>query len=271
MLQIKRIPIDSIVPAPYNPRIELKPGMREYDKLQRSLNEFGCVEPLVWNKQTKHLVGGHQRLSVLRAKGLTHIEVSVVDLDEPRERALNLALNKIQGGWDNKALAHLLKELADGMEVDLALTGFDPAEIDGLIEDAFGFEETGDQGAGDLASKAITKPGDLIELGSHRLLCGDSTDPETVQRLMGSERAALFATDPPYLVDYDGTNRPRGNKDWSGTPRGLRLTPSALTPEPKGGSLQPTPPNQVAHSTRATRQVKSQATVRDDIFRRKIT
>ena len=215
-LDIKRIPIHDIVPAPYNPRIELKPGMREYDKLDRSLDEFGCVEPLVWNKRTKHLVGGHQRLSVLKARGEKVVEVSVVDLDEARERALNLALNKIQGGWDNKALAHLLKELADGMEVDLELTGFDLAEIDGLIEDAFGFDAAHDPGMGDPASKAITRPGDLIELGSHRLLCGDCTDPETVQQLMGSERAALFATDPPYLVDYDGTNHPR-NKDWSGT------------------------------------------------------
>ncbi|MFU8829595.1 MAG: DNA methyltransferase [Phycisphaerales bacterium] len=216
MLEIKRIPIARITPAPYNPRIELKPGMREYDKLARSLGEFGCVEPLVWNKRSGHLVGGHQRLSVLKAQGVTHVEVSVVDLDDGRERALNLALNKIQGGWDNKALAQLLKELADGFELDLDLTGFDPAEIDGLIEDAFGFEQTQDQGAGDLASKAITKPGDLIELGSHRLLCGDCTDVGTVARLMGSERADLFATDPPYLVDYDGTNHPR-NKDWSST------------------------------------------------------
>lgn len=161
-------------------------------------------------------MGGHQRLSVLKARGATHVEVSVVELDEARERALNLALNKIQGGWDNRALAELLRELSESFEADLELTGFDPAEIDGIIEDHFGFEHVNESTGKCASQHTVTQPGDLIELGDHRLLCGDCTDPDTVRRLMGAERADLFATDPPYLVDYDGTNHPR-NRDWSGT------------------------------------------------------
>ena len=89
-LTIRRVPLSSLNPAPYNPRVQLKPGDAEFESLRRSMGSFGCVEPLVWNTRTGHLVGGHQRLAVLKAAGATETDVSVVDLPLAREQALNL-------------------------------------------------------------------------------------------------------------------------------------------------------------------------------------
>jgi len=92
---IRSIPIARINPAPYNPRKDLAPGDPEYRKLARSLDEFGCVEPLVWNQRTGHLVAGHQRFKILKARGQARVQVSVVSLPLAKEKVLNLALNKI--------------------------------------------------------------------------------------------------------------------------------------------------------------------------------
>ncbi len=231
-MKIQRIATSRIKPAAYNPRIALKPGDPDYERLVRSISEFGLVEPLIWNKRTGNLVGGHQRLTVLLAQGATDVDVSVVDLSLEREKALNIALNKISGDWDQEKLAKLLDELTRIPDFDVGLTGFDAPEADALIAGMLhgddGPEETFDLAAA-LANAAtpVTRPGDLIVLGKdpklqHRLLCGDCTDPAQVRRLMDGKRAVLFATDPPYLVNYDGTNhpgtaasRPTKNKDWS--------------------------------------------------------
>lgn len=139
-LEIKRVRLADIRPALYNPRKDLKPGDPEYEKIKRSIEEFGCVEPLVMNKRGNRLIGGHQRLKILLEKGVKEFEVSVVDLDEKKERALNIALNKIQGEWDFTKLADLLVELDDG-ELDLSLTGFDDEEIEKLLTSVPEFEK----------------------------------------------------------------------------------------------------------------------------------
>ncbi len=102
-MNIQTIPIHKIEAAPYNPRKDLKPGDPEYEKLKRSIDTFGCVEPLVWNQRSGHLVGGHQRFKILVARGDQEFQVSVVDLPPEQERALNVALNKISGDWDARA------------------------------------------------------------------------------------------------------------------------------------------------------------------------
>jgi ParB-like chromosome segregation protein Spo0J len=132
-MEIRRMPIDRLNPAPYNPRKDLKPGDPEYERLKKSIMEFDLVEPLVWNKQTGRLVSGHQRLKVLRELGYKEVEVSVVDLPEDKEKALNVALNKIQGEWDEEKLEALLEELyREGL---WELTGFDAAEIKRMVSE----------------------------------------------------------------------------------------------------------------------------------------
>lgn len=124
------MPIKDIRPAEYNPRKNLTPQDPEYKKLRRSIEEFSLVEPLVWNRRTGNLVGGHQRLKVLRELGVKEVEVSVVDLPPEKEKALNVALNKIQGDWDDAFLVELLQELE--AEGQLNLTGFSKADMQKL-------------------------------------------------------------------------------------------------------------------------------------------
>ena len=131
---VKRVPISAVNPAPYNPRKDLKPGDAEYEKLKRSIDHWDLVEPLVWNRRTGNLVGGHQRLKILIQRGDAEVDVSVVDLDPENEKALNLALNKIQGDWDEDALRALLEELSR-TDIDLELTGFSETELTGLLQD----------------------------------------------------------------------------------------------------------------------------------------
>ena len=131
-MQIETVPIDKLNPAEYNPRRDLKPGDPDYDKLKKSILAFDMVEPLVWNKKSGNLVGGHQRLKVLKELGYTETEVSVVNLSPSKEKALNLALNKIQGEWDYPTLKDLLQDLDTG-EFDLEITGFDLGEIENLM------------------------------------------------------------------------------------------------------------------------------------------
>ena len=202
---IEKIKAERLLPAGYNPRKDLKPGDPEYEKLKRSMDEFGYVEPVIWNKQTGRVVGGHQRLKVLLAMGLTEIDCVVVDLSEEREKALNVALNKISGDWDKDKLGLLIADL-QGSRFDVSLTGFEPAELDALFKDSLrdGVKDDDFDVDAELKQPALTKAGDVWTLGRHRLVCGDSTKPETFALLMDGKLANLVVTDPPYNVNYDG-------------------------------------------------------------------
>lgn len=125
-MELRQIEISKLNPAAYNPRKILTPDEPEYAKLERSILTFGEVEPIVWNERTGNVVGGHQRLTVLKRLGRTETLVSVVDLDIDSEKLLNVALNKIKGAWDRAKLEELL---ADFTPEDAALTGFNPAEL----------------------------------------------------------------------------------------------------------------------------------------------
>ena len=141
-------------PAAYNPRITLTEDMPEYQALKASLEEFGEVEPIVWNKRTGNIVGGHQRYNVLKAMGVKSALVSVVDLSEKDEKALNLALNKVSGDWDEEKLREVLESLN---AEDIKLTGFNMDEIALLLEDDGGFEDISDgamEAAGGLDEEA---------------------------------------------------------------------------------------------------------------------
>ncbi|MFA5143277.1 MAG: DNA modification methylase [Candidatus Omnitrophota bacterium] len=221
-MNIRKVRIDQINPAAYNPRLDLKPGDPEYEKLKKSIKTFGYVEPLVWNSRTGNLVGGHQRLKVLTEQGDKEVDVSVVDLDPEKEKALNLALNKIRGDWDIEKLGELLDELGKSPDFDVTLTGFDIPEISEILdqleeakEDDFDFESALKD-----EEKATTKPGDIIGLGEHRILCGDASKLEDLAKLLGNEIVGLIHTDPPYNVDYYGgarphdKARPKNSKQW---------------------------------------------------------
>ena len=192
-----------LLPAEYNPRKDLKPGDLEYEKLKRSIEQFGYVEPVIWNKATGRVVGGHQRLKVLMDMGITEVDCVVVDMPEDKEKALNIALNKISGEWDKDKLSLLIADL-QGVDFDVSLTGFDPAEIDDLFKDSHKVKDDDFDVDAELQKPTITKAGDIWQLGRHRLICGD-TKAETYELLMGTTKANLVITDPPYNVNYEGS------------------------------------------------------------------
>ena len=157
-----------LIPATYNPRKDLKPGDAEYDKLKRSIEQFGYVEPVIWNKMTGHVVGGHQRLKVLIDMGITEVECVIIEMDEEKEKALNIALNKISGDWDKDKLALLIADL-QGVDFDVSLTGFDPKELDDLFKDTLkeGIHDDDFDVETELKKPAISKLGDIWTLGRH--------------------------------------------------------------------------------------------------------
>ena len=134
MMEIRKISVDQLLPADYNPRKDLRPGDPEFEKLKRSVEEFGYVEPIIWNQRTGIVVGGHQRLKVLQHLGYTEVDCVVLDIDEQKEKALNVALNKISGDWDMPLLTALLKDLEES-GFDATLTGFDVSEMSDMFDD----------------------------------------------------------------------------------------------------------------------------------------
>ena len=161
------------------------------------------MEPVIWNRQTGNVVGGHQRLKVLMDLGQTEIDCVVVDLDLAREKALNIALNKIQGDWDEDKLAAIMADF-DAEAFDVSLTGFDANEVDALLNRFYSHEAEEDDFDARAEKKKIqeaggpvSQPGDAWQLGDHILICGDPADPAVYARLLGSERAQCAITSPP--------------------------------------------------------------------------
>jgi len=205
-MNLQRIAVEKIKPAKYNPRKDLKPGDPAYEKIKRSMTEFGYVDPVIWNEVSGNIVGGHQRFKVLLNEGATEIDCVVVHIESPSdEKALNIALNKAVGEWEPVALADLLADLQTS-GYDLGATGFDAAEVDDLFskvhdkdvkDDDFDIDEV-------LEKPHFSMPGDVWHLGRHRVFCGDSTLPESYAVLLEGERVNMVLTDPPYLVSYKG-------------------------------------------------------------------
>ncbi|OPX88615.1 MAG: DNA adenine methyltransferase YhdJ [Pelotomaculum sp. PtaB.Bin104] len=204
---IQKIAAGKLKPASYNPRKDLQPNDPEYQKIERSIKEFGYVDPIIVNKDMT-IIGGHQRYKVLVALGYKELDCVVVDLPKDREKALNVALNKISGEWDEALLVELLGELGDLTE----LTGFDAKEIGELLDK---FTEKGEVREDNFDADAevakitnpITQRRDVWELGKHRLMCGDSTLASDLEKLMSGQQADLVLTDPPYNVDYEGATK----------------------------------------------------------------
>ena len=205
-MEWKTLSVDALRPAAYNPRKKLKAGDKEYEKIKNSILEFGYVEPIIVNYDMT-VIGGHQRLTVLKDLGYTEVQCVVVHIeDEHKVKALNIALNKITGAWNEELLADLLVDL-QSVDFNTDLTGFEAPEIEQLFskvhnkdikEDDFDVEE-------ELKNPPISRKGDIWFLGRHRVICGDSTLPETYTKLMEGRRANLVLTDPPYNVNVEET------------------------------------------------------------------
>lgn len=205
-MEWKTLSVDALCPAEYNPRKKLKAGDKEYEKIKNSIQEFGYVEPIIVNYDMT-VIGGHQRLTVLKDMGYTEVQCVVVHIeDEHKVKALNIALNKITGAWNEQLLADLLVDL-QSVDFNTDLTGFEAPEIEQLFskvhnkdirEDDFDMEE-------ELKNPTLSRKGDIWLLGRHRIICGDSTLPETYSLLMDGHRANMVLTDPPYNVNVQET------------------------------------------------------------------
>lgn len=205
-MDFKKIKISKLIPAEYNPRKALKPGDKEYEKIKRSIDEFGYVDPVIVNNDMT-IIGGHQRVTVLQGLGYDEIDCVVVDVDKNKEKALNIALNKITGEWNKELLADLIADLQSQEDIDVGITGFEPPEIEQLMNQVHDkdIEEDDFDIDAELEKPAITHIGDVWTLGRHRVICADSTLPETYDILMDGKKANLVVTDPPYNVDYEGS------------------------------------------------------------------
>ena len=125
------LPIKDLNPAEYNPRKKLKPGDKEYEKIKHSIEEFGFADPVVVNSDMT-IIGGHQRVTVAAALGYTEVPCAIVEVSKTQEKALNIALNKISGEWNQELLADLIQDLQDS-DFDVGFTGFEPPEIEQLF------------------------------------------------------------------------------------------------------------------------------------------
>jgi DNA modification methylase len=209
--EVQRVTAECLNPAKYNPRIDLQPGDPMYEKLLRSVEKFGYVEPIVWNRRTGNIVGGHQRFKVLRQLGYDEMDCVVVDVDEAREMALNVALNKIAGDWEPRKLQEVMESL-EKYGVNRELTGFDRDEAIKLYQQQKrvdgGTQEDDFDGDAEKIMEPVSCLGDVWEIGRHRLLCGDSTDSAQLAMLMDGQKAQMIFTDPPWNVDYGGAAHP---------------------------------------------------------------
>ena len=200
--RFEKVPIDKLVPYARNARTHSK---EQIAQLRASIQEFGFVSPCIIDKDY-NIIAGHGRVLAAREEGIAEVPcVFAEHLTDAQKRAYILADNRLalNAGWDEEMLSVELADL-QGADFDLSLLGFDDAELNKLLG---GAEEVQDDDFDvDAALKLPTfvLPGDLWHLGNHRLLCGDSTKPEDVARLMDGKQANICLTDAPYNVNFDG-------------------------------------------------------------------
>ena len=203
--EMKLLPIDELIPYVNNARTH---SPEQINKLRASLREFGFINPVIIDRD-KNIIAGHGRVMAAREEGIKEVPCVLVDyLTEAQKKAYILADNRmaLDAGWDEEMLRVEIESL-QGVDFDVSLTGFDENEIAHIFdeeteakEDDFNVEE-------ELQKPVFSKAGDIWQLGKHRVLCGDSTKPETYQKLLGDTKPNLVLTDPPYLVNLRSTLR----------------------------------------------------------------
>ncbi len=210
-------PVGDLAPYAANARTHTD---EQIAQIAASIEEFGFTNPILAGSDGV-IIAGHGRLLAAQRLGLDKVPVITLDhLSEAQRRALVIADNKIaeNAGWDEELLRTELAALQE-LDFDLDLVGFSDDEMEELLSDLADDESEDDLAPAPVPEppeEPVTQPGDLWLLGDHRLLCGSSTNIKDVERLMDGQTAALFSTDPPYLVDYTGAGRPNDTgKDWS--------------------------------------------------------
>ncbi len=207
-LRMEKRKLSDLLPAEYNPRVTLGPDDKDFQDLVGSIRTLGYAEPILINEDGT-IIGGHQRYNALLYLGWEEADVVVYPCSKVKEKALNVALNKIDGRWDTVKLVNILEQInLEG--VDFTVTGFTQDELDDLkvdlqVETATEDEDFDIDNAYDSIEEPVTRRGDIWILGRHRLMCGDSTRQEDIDKLMNGEQADLVITDPPYNVNYEGT------------------------------------------------------------------
>jgi DNA modification methylase len=184
---IEKKKLSELTPAPYNPR---QSTAKQEKQLKASLEKFGVVEPIIFNKQTGYIVGGHFRVRELKKLGYKEIECVIVDLNEEDEKELNIRLNANTGEWDWDMLAN------EWDAVELEEWGLEVPNFEAEEQILEAEEDDYDVPDGGIETDIVI--GDLFEIGEHRLLCGDSTDSDAVAKLMNGELADVGHNDPPY-------------------------------------------------------------------------
>jgi DNA modification methylase len=223
-----KILLAHLIPDAKNPRKDLKKGDPEFEKINKSVEKFGQLDPIIFNTRTRKILGGHQRIKVLDSQGYTELftvtlgaytwafaEADLKELSEKEENAANIALNKAQGDWDIDQLTINLQELK--LDDMLEFTGFDDIEFDGMLRDLHKDDEPLDaepqiSRAEELRKEWGTELGQMWKCGEHRVICGDCTDPAVVAKLMQGERASICFTSPPYNLGDNVKLSTRGRK-----------------------------------------------------------
>lgn len=196
----RTLPLSRLQPAPYNPRVPLRPGDDAYRRLERSLDEFGLVQPLVWNERTGHVVGGNQRLEILRRLGATEVPVCVVSLPIEREKALNVTLNNAQlaSDWDADRLVELLHELCELPDLDATLTGFDADDLRDLLlaPEPFGAGDSSPESADKADTTSDPNEADVVRVIIHVPADDWETVRPAIDQLAAAHRLELHVQLP---------------------------------------------------------------------------
>jgi len=189
--------ISDLIPAAYNPRQTTEKQAKD---LTTSLDRFNLADPIIINSNNT-IIGGHQRIKILQQQGVTDVDVRIPDrlLAAEEEKELNLRLNRNLGQWDIELLADFDADM-------LTDVGFDSAELDNIFKAE---PDEKDDEVPDVPEEAVSKLGDVYQLGQHRVMCGDSTKVEDVEKLMDGKKSQMIHTDPPYNVDYGVSKNPR--------------------------------------------------------------
>jgi DNA modification methylase len=200
-MQIKEVAVDKLIPYAKNSRTH---SPEQVGQIAASIKEFGFRNPILVDGVG--IIAGHGRLMAAQKLGLDKVPtIDCSDMTESQKKAYIIADNKLamNAGWDTAMLSIEMKDLEDE-GFDLALLGFDDKELNALLEPEVSEGLTDEDAVPDVPEEPKTKLGDIYILGNHRLMCGDSTSIDAVEKLLESQKADLLFTDPPYGVSYEG-------------------------------------------------------------------